>query len=912
MPSGATRDWKSYVRERLRLPRLEREREAEIIEDVAQQLEECYREALRHGANEQQAQGQAEGHISDWAEFAREVMRGEERSTRAADERLRERVEDSAARKAGAAILMSNLISDLLYGMRVLRKSPAFTLIAVMTLALGIGANTAIFSVVNGVLLRPLPYPEPDRLMRLSEVSVKRSLMNVTEANFLDWQSGAGGLQGMAMYSSGTVGVMAAGNPARIRAAAVSRGFFDVMGVKPYLGRTLGPDDHRPGAEPAAVVSYGLWQRMLGGDRDLASKRLTYENFQLAIVGVMPPGFDFPGGSESWTAREIAGPVNPSRNSHNWNVIARLRDAATREQVNSQLNAITKRLYDQAGPEKMNAVAASVVPLRDSLVGSAREALWILMGAVGVLLLIACGNVVNLLLAQMASRQKELAVRAALGAGRGRLMRQFVTEGVLLCLLGGIIGVLLAGWGVEALLQLGSNLPRAESVHVDAVVLGFSLGISLITGVVLGIFPALRIFGTNLHDTLKESGRAQSGARSHRQTRSALVISQVALTTILLAGASLLGRSFVRLLNVNLGFQTENRLTVDMLVPAPDGAAGRPVLATFHQRLTERLVALPGVIAAGGISSLPLSGGGANGQFLIEGGRNSTGDRSAGVWYPNYRIAGPGYFAAMGIPLLRGRMFDATDGPGTPHVGLISKLVADRVWPAEDPIGRRINYANMDGDQSWITIVGIVGEVHHRGPEGQPNGDVYLHYLQRPRTRSFTNVIHSSVPASSLIPAVRDAIRDINPEVAVQFRTLDEWFAVNTATRRFNLVLLGVFAATALLLAVMGIYGVISYGVAQRTQEIGIRMALGAQARDVVKIFVGETGRLVMVGLVIGVAGALSLGSVLATLLFELSPRDPATIAAVAAALAIVALAAGYAPARRATRVDPLVALRHE
>jgi len=803
---------------------------------------------------------------------------------------------------------METLWQDVKFGARMLAKNPGFTAVAVLTLALGIGATTAIFSVVNGVLLQPLPYDQPGQLVTLREVSREGNQMSVPEQNFLDWQQSTRSYERMAFYNSWEVNVAGGNEPVRTLASDVSNDFFDVLGVKPFLGRLLGPEDHKQGAPPAAVVSHGYWRKYLGGDADLKDKRVRFGGYSFTVVGVTPPGFQFPPRVDVWEPHSVFGQPNPSRSAHNWRVIARLKPDVPLEGARSELSQIAKRIHSEY--RDVTAVDATVLPLQDAFTARIRPALLLLMGAVGLLLLIACANVMNMLLARATSREKEFAVRGALGASRTRLVRQCVTESLVLAVLAALLGGVLASWGVDALLALGQGqIPRAENVRVDTMVLGFALALSVLTSVLLGLVPGWRASRLELQSVMNEAGRGSSGGGGAKRIRNALVVSQVALTLMLLVGAGLLARSFARVVAVDLGFQKENRLGLDLRSPFPRSDQDKQRVREFARQLEEKITALPGVLSVGGTSAPPMSPYGGNGRFQIEG-RGDSKD-----YWPDYRVASPGYFKTLGIPLLRGRVFDATDGPDTLQVAIISRDVAEKVFPGEDPVGRRINTANMDGDEKWMTIVGVVGDVKEYGPEAAPNGTIYTHYLQRSGGAGvalFTWVLHTADDPTALIPLVREAVRALNPEVAPKFQTLEQNFSAATASRRFNLTLVGVFACVALALASLGIYGVLAYSVAQRRREIGIRMALGAQAGEVGRMIVGEGIRLVALGAAIGLAGAFALTRLLENLLFGVKPTDPVTYAGTVAFLVGVALLACWIPARRAMKVEPMEALRYE
>jgi len=803
---------------------------------------------------------------------------------------------------------MNTLWQDLRYAARMLAKSPGFTAVAVLTLALGIGACAAIFSVVYGVLLRSLPYDEPERLVTLREISREGHQMNVPEQNFLDWRQSTHSYERMAFYNSWEANVAGGSEPVRTNASNVSADFFDVLRVKPFLGRLFAPEDHKLGAPPVVVVSYPYWRKYLGGDTNLSNLTVRSGGYSYPIAGVTPPGFEFPAQVDVWVPQEALSAPNPSRSAHNWRVIARLKAGATLQNARAELSQLAKRIHREY--KDVTAVDATVLPLQDAFTARIRPALLMLTGAVGLLLLIACANGMNLLLVRATAREKEFAVRAALGASRPRLVRQCVTETLVLAIAAALLGVMFASWGVDALLALGQEqIPRADHVRVDTVVLGFSLAVSVLMSVLLGFVPGWRAGRLELHSVMNEAGRGGSGGTGQKRTRDALVVSQVALTLMLLVGAGLLARSFVRVMAVDLGFQKENRLELDLRLPYPNNDQEAQHLREFSRQLEGKITALPGVLSLGGSNSPPMSFSAGNGRFLIEGRGNS------GDYWPDYRLVSPGYFKTLGIPLLRGRLFDSTDGPDTPQVALISRDVAEKVFPGEDPIGRRINTANMDGDESWMAIVGVVSDVREDGPEAATSGAIYTHYLQRRKgggIARFTWVLHTASDPAVLIPSVREAVRSLDPEVAPKFTTLEQNFARTTAPRRFNLMLLGVFAGVALSLASLGIYGVLAYSVERRKREIGIRMAIGARPLEVFRLIVGQGLRLVTVGVALGVLLALALTRYLGSLLYDVTPTDPLTYVGVVAFVIVVALGACYVPARRATRVDPMVALRYE
>jgi putative ABC transport system permease protein len=902
-------EWKQEVRDRLAHLRLAPAREAEIVEELAQHLEDFYQEILLAGGTVEEACSTALAELSDENGLTDELRRTEHRV-----------VSEPVVLGARRMNMIADLWQDLLYGFRVLLKQPAISLIAVLTLGLGIGANTAIFSVINGLILRPLPYPQPEQVMKLWQRDGKGQKMQFSDSNFEDLAAGTSSFQSMAQYSVRSFSLSGGSEPVRTQGAIVSHGFFNTLAVAPSLGRTLQPEEDRTGSTPVIVVSYNFWQRYLGGDTNLASKSLTFFDQPHQVVGVMPQGFSFPAGVEVWSSRSLS-PRLPSRSAHNWQVIGRLKEGTTIEQARLEAATISRLLKQEHG-DKTWMEGVSITPLQEEMVASVRPALLILMGAVVFLLLIACANVVNLLLAQSASRQKEVAVRLALGATRRRMIRQFLTESLLLVSMGAALGVLLAWWGVDSMLALEpGNLPRTSEVRIDYRVLGFAALVSLGTASLLGFITAWRSTSQNLNETLKATSRSQLGGGTGRGTRNLLVVAQVALTLVLLTGAGLMGRSLLGLLSVDPGFRTENRVVMYLshTYPADEGARAR--LTGFHEQLGERLRAIPGVEQVGGINSFPLSGNQSNGTFLImqpneelqslsDFERLSRDKQRTG--YADYRIADDGYFGAMNIPLVRGRLFNSTDAPEGRHVAVISESLARQRWPNEDPLGKLIQFGNMDGNLKVFTIVGIVGDVREYGLDATPRPTFYGYYRQRPFS-AFSVVIHGSgLEEAALISAARNVLRQLDPNLPPRFRTVGEVVSSSIADRRFNLLLLGAFALTALLLAVMGIYGVTAYSVTQRTQEIGVRMALGAQPGNIFSMIMLEGLVLAAIGVALGLGGALALTRLIGSMLYGVKPHDPVTFSIAAALLTLMALLACYFPARRATKVDPMIALRNE
>lgn len=839
---------------------------------------------------------------------------------------------------------MHTLLQDLRYGVRMLRRNPGFTLIAVFTLALGISATTAIFSVVYGVLLRPLPFNHPEQLVQIREKE-KNVDAPLADPNFQDLRAQNRSLQGLAEFSSGLESVSGGSEPKRLKVATVSSDFFPLMRVSPIRGRGFAAEDQRVGAAPAVLVSYSYWQQYLNSAADLSTLKLRVENQSASVVGVLPPGFRFPDDSDVWMPRELYPPL-PARTAHNWDAIARVRDGVTVTQARDDLGSIAGAIKKQYGDE-VDLVGVSMLPLQDALTSTVRPSLLILLGAVGFLLLVACANVMNLLLAQASARETELAIRAALGASRGRMVRQFMAETLLLSFTGGAIGVLAAIWGVHALLKLAPpNTPGLAGVSVNLPVLFFALGLCLVVAVGLGTFTALRSDSNDIRATLAEGGRSSAGSFRTQLIGRSIVVMQLAITMTLLIGAGLLGRSLLRVLSIDPGFRTEHVVTIDLALPQafkPDQKIRR---VQFLNDLFSRLRALPGVQDAGGTNALPLltgttSDGGfavvnpqqlsAKTQDLINRAVRSDVSNDSALMkdvsdffgqlfrdpkqggYADYASVSEGYFRSLGIPLLRGRLFDDRDTMDAPHVALISESLAREKWPNEDPTGHTIEFGNMDGDLRLLTIVGVVGDVRERSLEKPPRPTIYVNYRQRPQaTYHFSAVVRTAGDPASVIASARKIVRELDPDVPPSTSSFTTIFAASTSGRCFNLVLFGIFAGTALLLAIAGIYGVLAYSVARRTREMGVRMALGASAGNVMRLVLGQAAVTTGIGVALGLVGSFILMRSLQSMLYEVGAADPLTFAAVALLLLVVALLAAYLPARRATKVDPNVALRYE
>jgi predicted permease len=825
---------------------------------------------------------------------------------------------------------LETLLQDLRFGLRILRKSPGFTAVAVLTLALGIGATTAIFSVVYGVLLRPLPYAHSGRIMAVFEVNSAGQWAHLADPNFDDFRDQSRCFQAIAKYNSYVVSVSGAAQPSRSMVAHVTPGFLTVFRVQPILGRDFIASDAKKGAGPTALVSYGYWRQYLGSPRDLSQSHLKIDSAVYSVIGVLPAGFRFPADVDLWLPADLDG-ENPSRSSHNYYAVGRLRDSVTVEQANRDISAIARRIHDTSSEQGDYLLKDGIVlPLQDSLTDKARSPLLVLLGAVGFLLLVACANVANLLLAQASVRERELAIRSALGAARRRLIRQFLTEAFLLSLVGGGLGVLGAFWGVAGLVALApDNLPRLDSVSISIPVLVFAFLLSTAVAAGLGAFTAARATSADTRQGLAEGGRGQAGSQGRQLVGRAIVAAQIAITLVLIVGAGLLGRSLMKVLEVNPGFRVDKIVTMDVSLPwvkwnDPKAKAGQAIL---FSNLIDRLEQIPGVRRVGATSGLPMAGGLPDGEFLLmtQDEVPKTPDsldalarqfdvlfrQKERIGNADFCAATDGYFQALGIPLIRGRIFDERDGPNSPHVAVISESLARDRWPNQDPIGHTIEFGNMDGDLRLLTIVGIVGDTHEYGLDVLPHPTVYVNLFQRP-IPWITLTMLSDADTRLVVSAARGILRDLNPEIPAKFGTFSQVYAASLGSRRFNVILIGFFAITALLLATAGIYGVTSYSVSRRTQEFGVRMALGAGSRDVLRLALGQVLWAIVIGVVLGIAGSFALIRTLQSLLFDISPSDPATLVGVTSLLVAVSLLASYLPARRATRVDPMIALRYE
>jgi putative ABC transport system permease protein len=822
---------------------------------------------------------------------------------------------------------MTNLRQDLRYGMRMLLKKPWVTLIAMVTLALGIGANSAIFSVVNAVLLRPLPFEESERLVYLNESSQQMRMISISYPNFSDWRAQNQVFEKLGVFNSNSYNLTGSGEAERIQAGQMSSDLFAALRVNAALGRIYTNDEDKPGGPPVVVLSHGLWQRRFGGDPNILNQTLVFNGRGYTVIGVMPPGFQFPRRAEMWV------PVGQLSDQPSWlqrgnhpglNGVARLKPGVTIEQARADMDRVAANLEKQY-PDSNRGNGAIVRPMLEVFVGDIRPALWTLLVAVSFVLLIACANVANLLLARAMTRQKEMALRVALGASRWRIVRQLLTESVLLSLVGGGLGLLLARWGVKLLISINPDgIPRSREIDLDGSVMAFTFAVSILTGIIFGLAPALQASKADVQDALKDTARTMTGGR--RWVRSGLVVAEMALTLVLLIGAGLLIRSFYQLTLVDPGFRYENLLSFNINLPQRNYQNDQQEI-NFFDRLVPKIRSLPGVQSVGLSSGLPLGNNGWQTSFKVEGQPDPPPGQMPLM---EACLAGADYFKTMGIPLLRGRYFTEQDDQSHlteeklrglnenqrsiagVNVIIIDEEFARRHWPNEEAVGKRIRWGN-DPRSPVMTVVGVVGRVKMDGLNRDSNRvQGYFHHRQLSST-GMTVVVRSSVDPNQMVAAAREQVRAIDSEQPIYaVRTLEEIRSDSIAPERLNLTLLGVFAALALVLALVGIYGVMSYAVSQRTHEIGIRMALGAQARDVLKLVVRQGMTLALVGVAIGLAAAFALTRLMERLLFGVKASDPLTFAVIALLLVAVALMACYIPARRATKVDPMVALRVE
>jgi putative ABC transport system permease protein len=812
---------------------------------------------------------------------------------------------------------MADFLQDLTYSIRTLRRSPGFAIVAVLALALGIGANTAIFSVVNSVLLRPLPYPRPDHLVmiwgRFTGIGIPKDQNWFSAPELEDVRGMNKSLSHIAAFSSTSFNVNLTGTPERIDGAIVSPDLFPMLGVQTRVGRSFLPEEAQPGRDRVAMISYGLWKRRFGSDPSVVGRKVLMNAASYQVVGVLPPEFDFPQQTEIWAPLAFGaadlGPNN--RGSHGYQVLARIKPELSMAQAHADMDRVTHGIIDQNRdyPYARFNYALLLTPLLEETVGDIKTALWVLLGAVGFVLLIACANVANLLLVRASAREREIAIRTALGAGRARLMRQMLTESVILGALGGLAGLLLARWGLRALIAVSeASFPRVAGTTIDGQVLAFTILVSIATGLIFGLAPAWQASRSVTHESLKEGGRSNTGGAGSQRLRRVLIASEIALSLVLLAGAGLLLKSFLKLQQIDPGFRPEHVLT--MRTSLPREHYGTPdQIRNFYRDVLARVRALPGVEAAGAISALPLSGQGGSGTTTVD---TQAVPQDKKTPEADQRPVMPGYFEAMGIGLVRGRYFDDHDNEHSAPVAIIDETMAQTYWPNQDAVGQRLHRGGGRSSAPWMTIVGVVRHVRSRTLEAPSRVEVFWPEMQTPYS-DLSFAIRTGPEPMSLASAVQKQILAVDPDQPVyRVRTMPELMANSIARRRLSMLFLAIFACAALALASVGIYGITSYTVAQRSQEMGVRMALGASRAGILRLVLGQSLAIALAGVAVGLAGSFALTGLMSSLLFNVKASDPSTFAAVAAVLVAMTMLASYIPAWKATRVDPMVALRYE
>jgi len=813
---------------------------------------------------------------------------------------------------------MSSMGQDLRFALRQFRRSPSFAFIASLTLALGVGATTAIFSVVNGVILKPLPFNRPEQLVQLWGIDANGHHLHFADPTFDRLIAENHTLSAAAEYNTGDMSLAMNGSASRVTASGVSKEFFRVLDVRPELGRAFAPEDQQKGASMVMVISHGLWMRLFGGSPSVVGSTVKSGQSPVMIIGVLPPGKEYPAGTDAWYPREPFG-ENTSYTAHNWNVIARVKDGLTTEAATRDVSMLLRRLHAAVG-EATWTFDGTAIPLRDQIIGSVKALLLLILGASAVLLLIACANVANLLIARMAVRESEIAVRVAIGAGRGRIAQQLLIETSLLAAVGCVGGVVIAATGMRALLTLRPALiPRVGELSLDWRVLVFAIVVSAATAVALALVAAWRGTAGDLRAALSQSQRTQGGGGASYRVRGSLVVVQLAMTVVLLIGAGLLARSFIGLMSIDPGFRTHGMVVAATLFDEPRDSDYVGRRSVFYHQLAERARAIPGVQSVGISDAPPFSNGSSNGTFLV---LDNAGFKlvpselealfkdKTRTGYATYRTASAGYFKAMGIPLVSGRVFEATDRTGGPQVGVINAALAHKQWPNGDAIGKVIEFGNIDGDLTPITIVGIVGDTREEDLATAPLPGVYVDFDQRPGNSDQMFVIMAAANEASTIKAARTAFPQVRADIPTRFLTVEDIIGRSVDSQRFMLLLVGVFGAVALLLATLGVYSVISYLVAQRGREISIRVALGASASEIVGLVLKQGVMLSLVGAVVGGVAALAATRVLKRLLYQVSTTDPIAFASVLVVLCGVALVASYVPARRAAAFEPMDVLR--
>jgi len=893
-------DFKSEIRARLANVDLPPTREVEIVEEWSQHLEDQFDEAVSHGASEQEAQHAV---LNELTELVDRELKQVARDT------PRNAIPPGTRRKSN---FVSDAMQDVRFALRMFAKNPAFTAIAMLALALGIGANSAIFTVVDSILLRPLPFKSPEQLVMIWENATHLGFPKDTPspANFLDWRQQSTVFEGMAAFVERSFNLTGVGEPERLDGRRVSANLFDVLGLSPVLGRTFVADEDKPGTK-VAILSESLWKRRFGGDPSVIGRAITLSSESYTVIGVVRSTTQLPAFGKSrdeiWVPLAFPSREAASRGNHYLEVVARMKRDVTLTQAQTEMQTIMARLAQQY-PDVNARRGAVVTPLHEQIVGDIKPALLVLLGAVVFVLLIACANVANLLLARAAVRQKEIALRLALGADRARLTKQLLVESVILSLLGAVVGLLFADVGLVVLTRfIPSEIIHADRLAINGTVLAFTLVVAIITGLVFGLVPAVQASHFNVNDTLKEGGRDSGAGVRGKRLRSSLVIAEVAVSFILLIGAGLLINSFMHLRNLDPGFRADHLLTLNVDLSEVKYVDTQRRVAFFDEVL-RRVRELPGVQSAAAAANLPFTYNGDSMGIAVEGVPDPPIDQWPDVVY---RTVGPGYFATMGIPLVRGRDFNDQDTLEGTHVVVVSEKTANHYWPNQDPIGKRLKPGSTSSQSPWFTVIGLVKDVRQNDFVAEPKMQMYLSFRQVKDLVANALVVRTAVDPMSLAGAVRNAVWSVDKDQPVaNIESMERIVAGAVARQRFSMLLLGIFAALALVLAAVGIYGVMSYTVAQQTREIGIRMALGARRSDVLTMTVKQGLRLVCFGLVCGVVVAFLLTRVMASLLFGISATDPVTFITIAFVLLAVAALASYLPALRATRIDPMIALR--
>jgi putative ABC transport system permease protein len=899
------RDWQAFVRARLHVPDLTPEREARVIREVASQLEDFYRDAVARGATEQEADAHAGRQIADWARLARDVRRADRSHVQPRVDRVVNALEARPAARPGGRLMAAYLVRDVRYTIRQLLRAPGFTTVALLTLALGIGATTAVFSVVDGVLLRPLPYPEPDALVRVHEVVPQLGLFSVAPANFFDWRSQNAVFDRLAAYTSASATLVGPDGPERIQGMLVSWDLFPALRTAPAIGTMFTKEEDQPGGNRVVMLSHGLWLRRFGGNAGVVGTSVTLSGAPTTIVGVMPAEFYFPTRAAEFWQPIALDPANATRGGHFLGVVARMKSGVTVEQAQVHMRTLAERLARQY-PVDSAGESARVVALQEQVVGAIRPALLMLFAAVGVVVLIVCANVANLLLVRASVREKEMAIRAALGASHRRLLVQVFSESLVLALVGGGLGVLLGYLAIGPIKTLSAgSVPRVADVGLDGRVLAFAVVASMLTGLLFGLAPAWQATRTSVSSVLKQGGRSSSTSGG-RWVRSGLLVAEVALSIVLLTGATLLLRSFAKVTNVDPGFNPDRVLAFQVSLPAV-AYTKDPQRLAFYDALLGGLESQAGVESAGLVQTLPLRGDYRLGFSFPSRAPYPPGQGPSA----NYRSVSPRYFDALSIPIVRGRAFTPQDSASSQQAAIVDASFARTYFPGTNPIGQQLQIEN-GGPVSVSTIVGVVGDVLYRGLDVTAGPTMYKPFAQDVFSTTWVLVHAKGTPAAAS-GAARDVLHHLDASLpAFSMNPLTTIVSDSVSQRRFSMLLLGAFAVVALFLAAVGLYGVVAYSVSLRTREIGLRMAIGARPSDVLGMVVGGGMKLAVAGVLLGSIAAVLLARLVQTMLFDVSPTDPASYALTALALLVVAAVACYVPARRAMRVDPIVALQTE